>query len=134
LLFVRVCGENRFMRCLLISVVVLFSATVQSSALGNSGCGSCDFPEEKAESARMLEEQIGSADHDHLRRLLFVAEVCAANGFDCGNLTEEEAGRLVEYHFEATRARWDAIQKVALGFVAFAGLGLGLANRYRPRA
>lgn len=112
---------------------ILMASSNQALAWA-TGCASCEFPEEKAESARVLEEQIRSADHDHLRRLLFVGEVCAANGFDCGNLTEQEAGRLVEHHFEATRVRWDTLQKVALGFVAFAGLGLGLANRYRPRA
>lgn len=113
------------------SVVLMFGAITPARAAGT--CGSCSFPEEKAHSAAVLEAQIRSADHDHLRRLLFVGEVCAANGFDCGNLTEQEAGRLVEHHFEATRAWWDTIQKVALGFVAFAGLGLGLANRYKPR-
>ena len=101
---------------------------------GAGGCGACSFPQEKAQSAALLEQQIQQSDRDHLRRLLLVSELCATNGFDCGNLSEAEAGRLVEYHFESTRSWWDAVQKVVLGIVALAGLTLGLANRYRPRS
>ena len=104
-----------------------------SFAQATSGCGACSFPEEKAASALRLEEQIQDADHQFLRRLLLIGEICSANGLDCGELTEEEAGRLAEFHFASSRAWWDGVQKAALGFVAFAGLALGIANRYAPR-
>jgi hypothetical protein len=47
-------------------------------------------------------------------------------------LVEEEQARRADTQINR-RARWDTIQKVALAIIAFAGLGLGLANRYRPR-
>jgi len=113
-----------------ISIILILTAT-QAIAWGT--CGNCGFTYEKAESANRLEQAIENSDHDHLRRLLFVKELCAYNGFICETLSEEEAGRIVQYHLDFSQSWWDAIQKIALGMVAFAGLGLGLANRYKPR-
>ncbi|MEM1008740.1 MAG: hypothetical protein AAGJ35_07005, partial [Myxococcota bacterium] len=106
-----------------ITLLGVFACTGPS--FSQSSCGSCNFPENKLQSAAALEQEIIKADHNHLRRLLFVGEVCAERGLTCGNLSEDEAGRLVQYHFDTSSAQWDAFHKIALGIVAFAGLGLG---------
>ncbi|KIC51379.1 hypothetical protein RA29_06060 [Tateyamaria sp. ANG-S1] len=61
-----------------------------------------------------------------------LGEVCTA--YDCGSLNEEEAKRVIADSFDRSNATWDRWQKIGLALVAFAGLGLGILNRWRPVA
>jgi hypothetical protein len=45
----------------------------------------------------------------------------------------EAAMKYQEFDSRASKDWWNSIQKIFIGFVAFAGLILGLLNRYRPR-
>ena len=60
--------------------------------------GPCCVPEELDESAKAFEASIDMEDHAVMRRRQFVGELCLH--YDCGEppLTEEQAGRLVDFH------------------------------------
>lgn len=112
----------------------------EGGGFGTSGDGCGCVPPSLEEDARNFEEQIREYDIKKSRRLQFVGELCAANGFDCGKLSESQASRLLDHHvqtIDVARARdqewWRWCIDIALALIAFAGLFLGVVNYWAQR-
>lgn len=108
-------------------------AVTVTNPVAQTTCGYRGFLKERAQSAALLEKQVYHTGHDHLRGFLFVGDAWATNCFDRDNLTEAEAGRLVEYHFDFTQSWWRALQKTTLRIVALAELGVSFKSRHRSK-
>lgn len=149
--------ERRWLYWVFVCVFWMQFAPIPALAFGESGvAGDCcsamsdenlgriadayGVPQSEADS--ILNEVLSVYTNEELRMLQAMpGEACRTQGVDFCEimpdeffrfLVEEEQARRADSQI-SRRAMWDTIQKVALAIVAFAGLGLGLANRYLPR-
>lgn len=52
-------------------------------------CCGIEIPDYLEAHAEVFLGEVGGADEKRLRRLMFTGELCAENGFWCGELTED---------------------------------------------
>ena len=94
---------------------------------------------EDADDAKAAFDKMVKRRYSELYLIKESKEPCQLFG-GCGTLGNpliikiaNAAMKYQEYDVNAEKEWWDSTQKLILGFIALAGLGLGLANRYRPR-
>lgn len=107
------------------------SASAYAGGGGDGGC--CGVPPALEADAARFEAEITVTPEERVRRLMFVGELCAPNGFACGELTEAQAKELATWRLAAGERAWDLWIKIGLGLLALYGAALSTKTTFWPR-